>query len=78
MFESHKKTIMSRKKPPSIFDHPLNQLSRGDVLWDDNYVDAMAEGKKIEGKIDWDKILKPVDPNIIKQDDKVKTCTKSH
>ena len=69
--------IMSRKKPPSIFDHPLNQLSRGDVLWDEDYVGAMAEGKKMEGKIDWDKILKPVDPNMIKQDDEVKMHAKA-
>jgi len=66
---------MSDKKPPSI--DPLNKLSRGDVLWDDDFVEAMTEGKKMEGKIDWDKILKPVDPNVIKEDGEVKMHTKA-
>jgi len=53
----------------------LNHLSRPEVLWDDEEFDAMAEGRKIEGPIDWDKILKPVDPNVIQEDEEVKTYT---
>jgi len=57
----------------SIFDHPIPKLSRGDVLWDDDFVDDMAEGKQPTTPINWDKILKPIDENIIKQDEDVRT-----
>jgi len=63
-----------KSKPHPLFDHPLNQLTRGDVLWDDDFVDAMAEGKKPAEPIKWDKILKLIDKNVIKQDEEVRTC----
>ena len=65
------------KKPHRLFSHPLNQLTRGDVLWDDAFVDAMAEGKKPAEPINWDKILKPIDENVVKADVEVKTYTKA-
>jgi len=57
----------------SLFNHPIQQLSRGEVLWDDEYVEAMAEGRQPEGKTDWNRILKPIDPNAVK-DEKITTC----
>jgi len=66
-----------KAKPNPLFDHPLNYLSRGEAIWDDKYVEAMAEGKEPEGLIDWDKILKPIDVDVIKQDVEVKTYTKA-
>jgi len=56
---------------------PSNQLTRGDVLWDDAFVDAMAEGKKPAEPINWDKILNPIDENVVKADVEVKTYTKA-
>ena len=62
------------KMASSTFDHPINKLSRGEVLWDDDCVEAMAEGKLPAAPVNWDKILKPVDPNVVKQDEEVRTC----
>ena len=64
-------------KGGSLFAHPIQQLSRGDVLWDDDYVEAMAEGKKPAEPINWDKILKPVDEEIIKKDEVVRTYSEA-
>jgi len=72
MAEKKKKTNVH-----PLLDHPLNKLSRGEAIWDDKYVEAMAEGREPEGPIDWDKILKPIDVNVIKQDVEVKTYTKA-
>jgi len=44
------------------------------VLWDDDLVETVAEGKQPVTPIKWDKILMPIDENIIKQDDKVRMC----
>jgi len=69
--ESKKK----KSKPNPLFDHPLNQLMRGDVLWDDDFVNDMAEGKKPAKPIKWDKILKPIDQCVITKDEEVRTCS---
>ena len=66
-----------KKKHHPLFDHPLNQFSRGDALWDDEFVEAIAKGKKPAEPINWDKILKPIDKNVIQADVEVKTYTKA-
>jgi len=50
-----------KKKPNPLFDHPLNALMRGEAVWDDNFVAAMAEGRKPVCSFDWKKMTKPVD-----------------
>jgi len=71
--ESKKK----KSKPNPLFDHPLNQLIHGDVLWDNDFVNDMAEGKKPAEPIKWDKILKPINQCVINQDKEVRTYSES-
>ena len=36
-----------KSKPNPLTDHPLNQLTRGDVLWDDDFVESMAKERSL-------------------------------
>jgi len=65
--------LKKKSKPNPLFDHPLNKLMRGDVVWDDAFVDDMAEGKKPAEPIKWDKILKPIDQCVVDKDEVVRT-----
>jgi len=67
--ESKKK----KSKGNPLFDHPLNQLMRGDFLWDEDFVNDMAEGKKPAEPIKWDKTLKPIDQCVVNKDEEVRT-----
>jgi len=49
----------TKSKPNPLHDHPMNQITRGDLLWDDDFVKDMAEGKKPKHGGDWAKITKP-------------------
>jgi len=66
-----------KKKINPLFDHPLNQLSRGEAIWDDKFVEAMAKGREPEGPVDWDQIIKPIDVDVIKKYAEVKAYTKT-
>lgn len=60
---------MDGKKLSTLLTHPVAKLARGEAVWGDDFAKAMAEGKKPETPIDWDKILKPTSPNVMKKDD---------
>jgi len=79
MAPSHSKPLTDgsknkKSKLNPLFDHPINQLQRGDLLWDDDFVHDMAEGKKPKQSSDWAKITKP---NAAKKPSPVKTFSES-
>jgi len=68
MAPTHSKPVLGEKKRSakkanmaSFMKHPIQKLQDGEAVFSDEFVDAMAEGKKFHMKGDFDSILVEVD-----------------
>jgi len=52
-----KKVVPNKLKKPVFMKHPIQKLQDGDVVFSDEFVNAMAEGKKHDFKGGFDSIL---------------------
>lgn len=85
--DSHPK----KRERMSLAECAMNKVLRGSTVFTDEFVNAMADGKKVplpkslddivvdvdDVGIDWNKILQPVPRKIIKEDDEVKAYNKA-